>query len=239
MADSGCELSIFKDTQYFIKVEKHRTVIIIAKENCSIVSTERGIVALPVYDDQKNHCIIQLPALLATDYDIPLLSIASLIHAKHTVIFSSDKSGIFTADFNIPFIRIRNMWYLPLGSCPQSEMVALRTVSQDRDQSLLWHLIGAHSSDNVMYLTSQISVDMPRMFQRDQCHLCNQIHILSQNKQPANTTIRNEPGELVHYKMYFPQDIVISHFVDDATGYNGCFIIRNAMLKLFDVFSMH
>ena len=80
---------------------------------------------------------------------------------------------------------------------------------------------------------------MPRMFQRDQCHLCNQIHILSQNKQPANTTIRNEPGELVHYKMYFPQDIVISHFVDDATGYNGCFIIRNAMLKLFDVFSMH
>ena len=70
-----------------------------------------------------------------------------------------------------------------------------------------------------------------RMIQRDQCHLCNQIRMRSRNKQQASTTIskvpgelaHKEPGELVHYDMHFPQDIIISHFVDDATGYKWMF----------------
>ena len=32
-----------------------------------------------------------------------------------------------------------------------------------------------------------------------------------------------KPGELVHYYIYFPQDIILSHFVDDATGYKWMF----------------
>ena len=51
---------------------------------------------------------------------------------------------ISTYEYRRMPIHAYNMWYLPLGSCPHSEMVALRTVSNERDQSLLWHLIGAH-----------------------------------------------------------------------------------------------
>ena len=38
MADSGYALSIVKETQYFITVEKHRTAFITDKENCSVAN---------------------------------------------------------------------------------------------------------------------------------------------------------------------------------------------------------
>ena len=31
------------------------------------------------------------------------------------------------------------------------------------------------------------------------------------------------PSQVVHYYIYFPQDIILSHFVDDATGYKWMF----------------
>jgi len=94
MADSGCEIAILLNKVLFVELHKIRTKIITAKTGCFIVSEERGIAAIPVLDTEGRRRILEVPALLAPECDMPLLSIASFVNQNKKVIFALDTSGI-------------------------------------------------------------------------------------------------------------------------------------------------
>jgi hypothetical protein len=231
MADSGCEISVLTSDKYFVSRQYCRTEILTAKTACSIISPMRGIVEIPVRDHRGRIVMLTLsPCLMTPECDIPLMSIATLIAKGYHVKYTPQFSGIVVdADIFIPFIRIRNMWFLQIVDHVSPTAIALKLNRPDVKTVIQWHLTCAHSPARIMQETSKISIGMPSLPISDHppCPICIQAKMRARNCPPPSTTRTSAPGDLIHYDIYFLDKVtLVSQFLDDYSSHKWAYVHR-------------
>ena len=237
MGDSGCELTVFPSLDLFVEQIPHRTEIITAKADCRIISTIRGTVRLPVLDRMGNKVTLTIsPVLYAPECDMPLLSIDALNKQGFHVVFAPTYAGIFQDSLTmIPFQKVRNMWFLPIIDSPPPFTYALKVLRPDLSVQVLWHLTLGHASHRVVYETSQISKNIPKLpipSDNHFCPICAQSKMRARNTPPPTEHRTTVPGDLIHYDMSFLDTPtlhgckIVSNFIDDRTSYKWRFIHR-------------
>jgi hypothetical protein len=220
-------MSTIKD--HFVSTTNCRVNIQTAKSGAIITATLRGNLLLPVTNSFGQAFTLPInSSLYAPDCARPLLSIGALIDSGHHVVFTPSFSGIRIGQNSIPFVWLRNLWWLPIrDSPPPYPSQALGAVKTTPTNLLfLWHLrighVGIHALRNLHHVVDGIQA-LPTQFDFP-CHDCMQSKLRHRNKPPSSSSQLSRPFELVHFDTLFIDQATMSgctmdsHFID---GYSN------------------
>ena len=247
VADSGCQESMATIQDHLFNPLPCKVTIQTAKSGAIIQAKLRGSLKLPVIDHNGSPSNLTVQSsLYAPECDRPLLSIGALIEAGHHVLFTPKFSGIQTANNFIPFVWLRNLWWLPIEDSPPPYSVNSYNAVKASTTSLLhlWHLrtghIGIHALRNLHFVVSDLQ-PLPSQFDFP-CHDCMQSKMRQRNKPPSSESWPDRPFEIVHFDSLFVDKPTMSgckidsHFVDGYSRWQNTFIhnLKSEIPAIFD-----
>ena len=149
VVDSGSSSVLFNTPEPFAKIERHKSMIQTAGEDC-LECIGKGVARISLWTDDAQRIDLELPALYCPDATRSLLGVSTITKLGWSLHIQDGHSNIVTdAGLVVPLSLHRNIWeitWLP-ATRPVSPDIALHAAdsqTKSLDKAMILHLASGH-----------------------------------------------------------------------------------------------